>query len=135
MSIGGIIGIGLWEYFTSDAYRFYLFVTISCIIVSIVVSLIHLCNIELPLDNLILLHFLMIPTLGSIYVVLWMVAAITISTQLTECVDSKVYSCNGEIVATVFGVLNLIVWMYIVVHGFHTWYRMYLMHKYTPSES
>jgi len=131
MSIGALVGIGVWENPRTESFEFYFGVTISCLIISSIVGIIHTFDIEMPLEKVILLHFITIPCLGMIYILLWLTSTLMISRNLVECVDNPAFKCNGEIVTTIFGLFNLITWFVIVVVGCKSWYRMYLMHKHS----
>ena len=136
LSIGSIAGVSVWadsnDIFTlSNSYSFYWFVAITSLLFSLASYFIHTLKIfidytrqSIKLSNL---HLYVVTFFGSIYTIFWLGASAGVTSNLRYCLVIKNnfnfnYNCNGQIISTVFGFLNFILWSIICYYSGSYWY-------------
>lgn len=146
-SLGSIIGISIWansnDVFTlSSSYSFYWFVALTSFLVSLQLYCSHTVQFMINYTRsnmpLLTLHSYVIPVFGGIYTIFWLGAAAGVASDLKSCLYIKRnyiptrfnrfdddYNCNGEIVSTVFGFANFVVWCTIIYYGGCHWFSVY----------
>lgn len=138
-SFGGIIGAGVWQYYNdiytlTNAYEFFWFVTITSFIIGITGYLFYR-DLHHSKDNL--LFSLLVSFISLLYTIFWLSCSATIARYLRECVyikdklnsiyfdDNYNYTCNGEIITTIFGFANFFVWAAICYFLFLSLYNIH----------
>ena len=138
LSIGSIAGVSVWadsnDIFTlSDSYSFYWFVAITSLLFSLasyfthtIKSLILYTRQGTKLSNL---HMYAVSIFGSIYIIFWLSASASVASNLRYCLviknNFRYYNCNGQIISTVFGFSNFILWCVICYYSGTYWYYFY----------
>lgn len=144
-SLGSIIGVSIWANSNnvltlSSSYSFYWFVAITSFLVSLQLYCSHtiqfMINYTKQNIELLTLHSYVIPVFAGIYTIFWLGAAAGVASDLRYCLYIKrniglgrfyydEFNCNGEIVSTIFGFANFIVWCTIIYYGGSHWYNKY----------
>jgi len=150
LSICSIAGVSVWadsnDVFTlTNSYVFYWFVSITSFLFSLSAyflmyekNMINYTKQNIKLSNL---HMYTVSIFGTIYIIFWLGASASVASDLRYCLSIKNnfknayyyfnilynynYNCNGEIVSTVFGFFNFILWCVIVYYSGSFWYSVY----------
>ncbi len=107
-SIGAISGSIVWTidndmYTKMGGFGFFWFVSVLSLLVGIGGFVyIYILKLEFDTDSAI--------TMSMLLFVLWLAASAVVASYLQECAMENLV-CNGEIVATTFGFLNVIIWL------------------------
>ena len=116
LSIGSIAGVSVWADSNdistlSNSYVFYWFVAITSFLFSLVSyfyhtikSIIIYIRKNIKLTNL---HIYTVSIFGSIYILFWLAASVSVASDLRYCLIVK-NNCNGQMISTVFGFANFI---------------------------
>jgi|UniRef100_A0A6C0AL48 hypothetical protein len=137
LSIGSIVGVSVWadsnDIFTlSDSYSFYWFVAITSLLFSLASYFTHtlkyIISYTRQSTKLSNLHMYAVSIFGSIYTIFWLGASASVASNLRYCLVIKNnyryynYNCNGQIISTVFGFLNFILWCILCYYSGSYWY-------------
>ena len=136
-SLGSIISVikSSDVFKSSELYIFYTGVSISAFLLSIVGCIVNLHAFPYVVQNeeREFAYELFMFTLPSfVYTLSWSICSLGSAIYLKRCRDSNSDSdsCNGEIISTVFGFLNLLVWMFVMYYiSVDRWFEKYKLYK------